>query len=101
MAMSAYIANWAITPPKSVPGVSRIGGRQTGRIAIRAITGTPKSHCIGRARPFHQLRIASPTPCLSGWGPLSNSVGSGCAAAGFSVLIPAPFPGSHRGSRWA
>ena len=63
MAISAYMPNCAMTPPKSVAGaVSRNGGLITGSSAINRMNGAPTPHWAGRLSEFHQWRSRSPTP---------------------------------------
>ncbi|SHT12083.1 Uncharacterised protein [Mycobacteroides abscessus subsp. abscessus] len=80
--MSATIANWAITPPKLVLGVSRYGIFQTGSSASNANPTTPYTHCTGRASSDHHRRMESP------------------GASARAALMPLPALGSRRECRW-
>ncbi len=52
--MIAIIANWAIVPPKLMPGVSMKPGVNSGDSAIPANRTMPNTHFWGRDRPSHQ-----------------------------------------------
>ena len=58
--MMATIANWAIVPPKLMPGVFRNDGVYNGRSANAPNATTPKPHFWNRLRPAHHPRRRSP-----------------------------------------
>ena len=52
--MMATIANWAIVPPKLIPGVSRKAGVNSGDSAMPANSTMPNTHFWALVSPSHQ-----------------------------------------------